>query len=61
MVDLTVHDVLGREVAHPVHEHEAAGTYTVQWSPGPTTASGVYLARLQAGGRTAVVKMVLMK
>jgi hypothetical protein len=58
---LTVHDVLGREVARLVNGREAAGIHEVTWTPGASAASGVYFARLQAGGYMGVVKMLLVK
>lgn len=61
MVTLTVHDVLGREVARLVNGREAAGRHEVQWSPGASAASGLYIARLNAGGKVGVVKMMLVK
>ena len=61
MVRLTVHDVLGREIAQLVNGREAAGVHEVTWTPGPSAASGLYFARLQVGGSAAVVKMLLVK
>ena len=76
MVLLTVHDVLGREVARLVNGREAAGMHEVTWAPGASAASGLYLARLQVrpsdsvlgrdsrggvAGFTGVVKMLLVK
>lgn len=61
MVRLTVHDVLGREVARLVNGREDSGMHTVSWTPGASSASGLYFARLQTGTFTAVVKMLLVK
>ena len=61
VVRLTVHDVLGREVAQLVNGRESAGVHEVHWTPGASAASGVYLARLSTGGFTGVVKMLLVK
>jgi hypothetical protein len=46
-VRLGLFDVLGREVALLVREHQAAGGHTVAFDPG-TLARGVYLLRLEA-------------
>ncbi len=64
-VRLDVYDVEGRWVATLVDGVAGAGTYQATWS-GTTTgdrpvASGVYFARLEAEGRTAVRKMILMR
>jgi len=59
-VRLAVYDLLGREVAVLVNEQKPAGNYTVQFD-GSGVASGVYLVRLQADGRTAVKSMLLIR
>ena len=59
-VRLAVYDLLGREVAVLVDEQKPAGNYTVQFD-GSGMASGVYLVRLQADGRTAVKSMLLIR
>lgn len=66
-VSLTVHDILGREVARLSQGHQAAGEHVVEWAPGSTVASGLYIARLQVTGGAGerlfhgVVKMMLLK
>jgi hypothetical protein len=47
MVELTVVDVLGREVAHLVHEQMQPGTYSVDWNASGLP-SGMYVAVLRA-------------
>lgn len=59
-VNLTVYDVLGREVATLVHREQNPGRYEVRFSGGGLS-SGVYISRLTAGGFVEVKKMVLMK
>jgi hypothetical protein len=59
-VELTVYDILGREVAVLVKEFRNAGTYTAEFNAG-ALASGIYLYRLSAGGAHAVKKMMLVK
>ena len=64
MVSLKMFDVLGRQVATLVNEHQAAGSYTVSVDMagiGRHLASGVYFYRLEAGSFTAVQKMMLLK
>lgn len=46
MVRLTVHDVLGREVAQLVNGREAAGVHEVQWAPGAWRPAGCTLRAL---------------
>lgn len=57
---LTVHDLIGREVAVLVNEMQSAGSYTVHFD-GSQLASGTYFVRLTNGGRVEMRKMTLMK
>lgn len=59
-VELKVYDVLGNEVAALVNEEQAAGTYKADFS-GSGLASGLYIAKLQAGNYTKTIKMSLLK
>ncbi|TVQ16542.1 MAG: T9SS C-terminal target domain-containing protein [Balneolaceae bacterium] len=59
-VRLDVYDILGRRVVSLVNEQLAAGEHTAVFD-GSRLASGVYLYRLQAGNRTMVRKMLLVK
>jgi hypothetical protein len=61
-VTVTVHDVMGREVARLVDAVRPAGHYSVAWQgPGRGTRSaGVYFVRYHAAGHTAVRKLALM-
>jgi len=62
---LKVFDLQGRLVRTLVNEVREPGTYSVFWNAtdeaGRKVASGVYLYRLQAGGRAQTRKMVLLK
>jgi len=65
-VELSVYDVLGRQVRTLVQDpQQAAGFYTAQWdgrdSAGRPAGSGVYFFRLQAGNFTRTQKMTLLK
>ncbi len=64
-VRLTVYDLRGREVIRLVEATQAGGFYSVQWDgsdrEGRRVASGVYFYRLEAGGRSTVRKMVILK
>jgi hypothetical protein len=62
---VTVHDLLGREVAR-IHEGRLApGEYTVRWDGsthgGVRAASGTYFIHLESGGAAITRKAVLMK
>jgi hypothetical protein len=59
-VRLTVHDLLGREVAVLVNENKNPGEYTVTWDAGKM-ASGVYFYRLHAGSFLETKKMLVLK
>lgn len=59
-VRLAVYDVTGREVAVLVDGVPGAGWHEAGFSA-PRLASGVYLYRLEAGGRTDVKRMVLVR
>lgn len=57
---LTVHDVLGREVATLFNEVMSTGRHSVPWDA-KSMPSGVYVARLQTGGSSQSIKLLLMK
>ena len=59
-VNLTVYDILGREVSMLVNERREAGVHEVKFD-GSNLASGVYLYRLQAGAFVSTKKLVLLK
>jgi hypothetical protein len=59
-VELNVYDILGNEVAELVNEEQSAGTYRADFSAN-NLASGLYIAKLQAGNYTKTIKMSLLK
>ena len=59
-VQLKVYDVLGNEVATLVDEEQSAGTYRADFSDSDL-ASGLYIAKLQAGNYSKTIKMSLLK
>jgi hypothetical protein len=59
-VELSVFDVLGREVAVVVNARKEAGSYEVRFD-GSVLSSGVYLYRLQAGDFVQTWKMIVLK
>ncbi len=65
LVKLTVFDIRGQEIASLQNSVKPAGNYEVQWDgldqSGNQVSTGVYLARLQAGGSNRTIKMVLLQ
>jgi len=59
-VRLVVYDILGQEVSVLAEGFTAAGRHTA-WFDGSGLASGIYLYRLEAGGRSLTGKMMLVK
>jgi hypothetical protein len=59
-VSLNVYDVVGKEVASLVHHRVPAGVHTVRFDA-PTLPSGVYFARLTAGGAPLTRKMMILR
>jgi hypothetical protein len=57
---LKVFDVLGREVATLVNETREPGEYSVAWKP-ENLAGGVYLYKLESGGRQKMKRLVFLK
>jgi endonuclease/exonuclease/phosphatase family metal-dependent hydrolase len=64
-VRLVLHDAAGREVATLASGPFGAGTFERSWDgrdeAGREAASGVYFARLRAGDRTEVRKIILVR
>jgi hypothetical protein len=59
-VNLTVYDILGREVAVLVNESKSPGTYRVEFNAS-NLSSGVYIYRFTAGTFSQVNKMMLLR
>jgi hypothetical protein len=59
-VRLTIYNTLGQQVALLVDGRQPAGTFSASWNA-ENVPSGVYVARLQAGGYSETIKMVLMR
>jgi hypothetical protein len=59
-VSLSVFDVLGRRVETLVNQRMGAGAHSMQWDAGDR-ATGVYLFRLDAGGKSFVRKAAFLK
>jgi hypothetical protein len=59
-VTIMIYDQLGRHVSTLINSVLSAGTYSVRWDASGL-ASGIYLCRLQSGGRVATQRMMLLK
>lgn len=59
-VNLVVYNSLGQNIAELVNEHQTIGKYSVLFNAS-NLPSGVYIYKLQAGGFSAVSKMILAK
>ena len=59
-VNLSVFDILGREVSVLVNERMDAGVYEVKFD-GSNLASGVYFYRLQAGDFVQSKRLLILK
>ncbi len=59
-VRLTVHNILGEELATVVDATLAAGAHTAYFNAAGL-ASGVYLIRLRAGNDVAIIRAVLTR
>ena len=64
-VSVIIYDVLGQQVRHLISQFNSTGRYSVQWdardNQGRGVASGVYIARVDAGTTTLSQKMLLLK
>ena len=60
IVTITVHNILGQEVATLVNEFQQAGTYRITWN-GSNLSSGIYFYRIQTEQYIESRKMLLLK
>ncbi len=63
-IEITIYDILGREVRTLFNNFHNAGTYTFEWDGrnnwNSTVAAGVYLCRLKTKDQFKVHKMILL-
>jgi len=63
--NLTIYDLLGKEIITLVDEAQTAGEYEVVWNGrdnfGRQVSSGVYIYRFQVGDKVKIKKMTLIK
>ncbi|MCK4573390.1 MAG: T9SS type A sorting domain-containing protein [candidate division Zixibacteria bacterium] len=64
-ISLNIYNILGQEIAILVDRVVSPGTYFVSWSgsddEGLPQSSGIYFARLQAGGQSQMTKLIYLK
>jgi len=64
-VDMTIVDVMGREIRSLLHEVRSAGDFKVTWDglddAGNQVASGVYFTKISANGQSKMIKMLLVR
>lgn len=58
--NLSIYNLLGQKVATLINRFEKAGDKSIIWEAS-SLPSGVYFARLEAGGQVLSIKMVLLK
>ena len=65
MVNITIYDMMGRQVSTLVSSQQTAGYKSIQWNAtndkGAPVSAGLYLYTIQAGDYTQTKKMVLLK
>jgi hypothetical protein len=65
LVNITIYDMMGREVKTLVNSSQTAAYNTIQWNAtnnaGQPVSAGIYLYRLDAGQFRQTKKMVLLK
>jgi len=65
MVNITIYDMMGRQISTLVSNHQSAGYKSVQWNAtnnaGSSVSAGIYLFMIQAGEFRQTKKMMLLK
>lgn len=63
-IDVTIYDLLGREIQNFTIGSQAAGMHSIHWDGkntfGQNVASGVYFYKLQSNGKSLFKKMILL-
>ena len=59
-VHVTIHDMLGREIAELANGVYSTGNYELHWDAS-YHASGIYFVKMIAGGQTNIQKLMLVK
>ena len=59
-VNLTIYNALGQKVETLVNEFKPAGQYEIKFNASGYS-SGIYIARIESGGLSKMIKMSLLK
>jgi hypothetical protein len=65
LINITIYDMMGRQIKTLINDQQAAGFKSVQWhasnDAGQPISTGIYLYTIQAGSYRQTKKMVLLK
>ncbi|MDP6613389.1 MAG: FlgD immunoglobulin-like domain containing protein, partial [Candidatus Marinimicrobia bacterium] len=65
LVNITIYDMMGRQVKTLINSEQTAGYRTIRWNGtnylGQTVSAGLYMYVIQAGAYRKTRKMVLLK
>jgi len=65
MVNVTIYDMMGRQVSRLVSSRQTAGYKSLQWNAtnnsGQPISAGLYIYTIQAGEFNQTKKMILLK
>ena len=65
LVNITIYDMMGRQVKTLINDQQTAGYRSIQWNAtndyGKPVSAGVYLYQIRAGEFVQTKKMVLLK
>jgi flagellar hook assembly protein FlgD len=65
LVNITIYDMMGKQVKTLINDQQTAGYKSVQWNAtnnlGEPVTAGLYLYTIQAGDYSQTRKMVLLK
>ena len=60
-VNITVYDIVGREITTLVDSYQNEGSYQINWNAESTHSTGVYFVRIQSGQFCDVSKILYLK
>ena len=59
-ISITIHDMVGREIAHLYHGSQTIGYHQISWDASDY-ASGIYFIKMVAGDYISTHKLMLIK
>lgn len=64
-MDITIYDILGREIRHLVNRIEEPGYKSIRWNGqndrGKNMSAGIYICKMEANTYVHTNKMILIK